>query len=63
MIAAEKDRLVTAKQIKKNFSFYKQNSGAITEYKEFPNRNHWIIAQEGWEEVADYINNWIKVNI
>lgn len=62
MIAAEKDRLVTAKQIKKNFSFYKQNSGAITEYKEFPNRNHWIIAQDGWEEVADYINNWIKVN-
>jgi alpha-beta hydrolase superfamily lysophospholipase len=29
-------------------------SEAITAYKEFPGRSHYILGQEGWEEVADY---------
>ena len=34
-------------------------SSAKTDFKEFPGRAHWIIAQEGWEEVAGYIENWL----
>jgi len=26
------------------------NDGAITEYKEFPERTHYTLGQEGWEE-------------
>ncbi len=26
--------------------------------KEFPERSHFIIGQEGWEEVADYALQW-----
>ncbi len=35
-----------------------RHSTAITEYKEFPGRSHFIIGQEGWEEVADYALQW-----
>lgn len=33
-------------------------SGALTEHKEFPNRSHLIVAQKGWEEVAEYAVSW-----
>ncbi|WP_258535651.1 hypothetical protein [Bacillus sp. 03113] len=45
MIAGEADRIVSARMVRKNFSLYDQNSGAVTDFKEFPNRTHWIIAQ------------------
>jgi pimeloyl-ACP methyl ester carboxylesterase len=35
-----------------------QASGAITDYREFPGRSHWTIAEPGWEEVADYALSW-----
>ena len=35
-----------------------RKSSAITEYKEFPGRSHYIIGQDGWEEVADYALDW-----
>ena len=33
-------------------------SKAITAYKEFPGRSHYIVGQTGWEEVADYALDW-----
>jgi len=33
-------------------------SDAITAYKEFPGRSHYILGQAGWEEVADYALAW-----
>ncbi|AIQ10973.1 alpha/beta hydrolase [Paenibacillus durus] len=60
MIAGELDRIVPAKAVHKNYGLYNQRSGAVTEYKEFPGRSHWIIAQPGWEEVADFIEHWLK---
>jgi pimeloyl-ACP methyl ester carboxylesterase len=33
-------------------------SGVVTDYKEFSGRSHYIIGQEGWEEVADYAIAW-----
>jgi pimeloyl-ACP methyl ester carboxylesterase len=35
-----------------------QKSPAITGYREFPGRSHFIIGQDGWEEVADYALEW-----
>jgi len=26
---------------------------------EFADRTHWIIAQDGWDEVADSIHTWL----
>ena len=28
-------------------------------FHEFPGRAHFLTAQEGWEEVAAYIVNWL----
>ncbi|AJY75379.1 alpha/beta hydrolase [Paenibacillus beijingensis] len=57
IIAGEFDRIVPAAMVRKNYRLYK--SGAVTDFKEFPGRTHWIIAQPGWEEVADYIEAWM----
>ncbi|SFS65398.1 alpha/beta hydrolase [Paenibacillus sp. BC26] len=61
IIAGEEDRIVPAAMVKKNFQLYDQQSGATTQYVEFPKRSHWIIAEKGFQEVADYIMNWIPV--
>jgi hypothetical protein len=30
-----------------------------TDLLEFPERTHWIIAQDGWDEVASSISSWL----
>jgi len=37
-------------------------SKAKTELKEYPDRSHYIVAQRGWEEVADYALDWATAN-
>jgi len=37
-----------------------RNSLATTEYKEFPGRTHFIIAQSGWQQVADFALDWAR---
>jgi pimeloyl-ACP methyl ester carboxylesterase len=57
LIAGEKDHTVPA-VVDRSAAKHYRTSDAITEYKEFPGRSHFIIGQEGWEEVADYALNW-----
>ncbi|HEX7744923.1 MAG TPA: alpha/beta hydrolase [Micromonosporaceae bacterium] len=35
-----------------------QRSPAVTGYREFPGRSHFIVGEDGWEEVADYALEW-----
>jgi pimeloyl-ACP methyl ester carboxylesterase len=44
-----------------NYSNYKKYSHAdsVTHYKEFEGRNHFVIGQPGWQEIATYIREWI----
>jgi pimeloyl-ACP methyl ester carboxylesterase len=35
-----------------------RKSKAITAYKEFAGRSHYIFGQDGWEEVADFALEW-----
>lgn len=58
LIAGAADRICPAAQNKINFDKYK-NSSAVTDYKVFDNRTHWIVAQPGWQEVASYIADWL----
>ena len=57
MVAGGADQNVTAAMNRVNFSRY-QHSKAVTEFKAFEGRCHWIIAQDGWEEVAGFIEEW-----
>jgi len=51
-IGGEKDVLMPAALNRKNSEKYAASS-AITEYKEFPGRSHYIIAEKRLEEVAN----------
>ena len=36
-----------------------KESAARTDFHEFAGRAHLLTAQAGWEEVADYVGNWL----
>jgi pimeloyl-ACP methyl ester carboxylesterase len=57
LIAGELDHTVPA-VVDQSAAKHYRKSAAVTEYKEFPGRSHFIIGQEGWEEVADYALDW-----
>jgi len=58
-IAGEKDNIVPASLVRKNFEAYKGNQSR-TEFIEFAGRTHYICCQPNWEDVAIYIASWIK---
>ena len=57
LVAGEADRSVALAMVRANQARYSR-SRAITDYVSFPNRPHFLIGSEGWEEVADYVLAW-----
>lgn len=53
------DNIIPAHLNNRNYERYAKN-GSVLEYKEFPGRNHHVLAQAGWESDADYVLDWIK---
>lgn len=62
IIAGELDRTVEATMNLANFRKY-ERSTAVTDYRAFPGRTHWIVGQPGWEEVADYALDWLAKQV
>lgn len=60
-IAGEKDHIIPSSLNKTNFNAYK-DPGSKKDFKEFPERTHYICGQKNWQEVAEYILGWIKTN-
>ena len=61
LVAASEDRTSTSSMVK---AMYRKHSRAPsrTDIHEFPNRDHWLIAEPGWEEIADKALEWAEVN-
>ena len=59
LIAGGEDHTVPAMVDRSTAEHYRK-SAAVTDYKEFPGRSHFIVGQEGWEEVADYALDWAR---
>ena len=59
MIAGENDHIIPASLNKTNFKRYKASQPSITEFKAFEGRNHFLVGAEDWQEISDYILNWI----
>jgi alpha-beta hydrolase superfamily lysophospholipase len=59
LIAGSADNIIPASLIKSNYTKYKRSS-SITDFKEFAGRTHFIIGQKNWEEVAEYILEWLN---
>lgn len=58
-IAGEKDHIIPASLVKSNFNAYKDKNSRI-DFKQFEGRTHYICGQKNWEEVAQYIFDWIS---
>ena len=56
LIAGGADHVAPASLNESNYRHYK--GAAVTEFKVFPDRSHYTLGQEGWEEVADYALDW-----
>jgi pimeloyl-ACP methyl ester carboxylesterase len=57
-ISGEADRAMPPAIVRRTFRAH-QASPARTDFRLFPGRTHWIIAQDGWEEVAQACVDWI----
>ena len=58
-IGGEEDEIIPSSLNQKNADAYTDDE-SVTEFKEFPNRGHFICGQPGWEEVAEYVGDWLK---
>lgn len=59
LIAGEKDEIIPNTLTLKNFEAYTDASSVIS-FKEFAGRSHYICGEPGWEEVAEYVLNWLE---
>ena len=59
LIAGGADNIIPASLTKTNYEKYKA-SPSVTDFKEFAGRNHFLLGQKGWEEVADYVLGWLN---
>ena len=55
IVSGSKDRMTPAAVMRKIYEKYHQ----VATYKEFDNHGHWIIGEQGWEEIADFICDWL----
>jgi pimeloyl-ACP methyl ester carboxylesterase len=58
LIAGGSDHIVPPQINRANYRKYHSPS-AKTDFKEFPGRGHWILAEDGWEQVAGHIADWL----
>ena len=60
-IAGSEDHIIPASLNRKNLGRY-ESTPAITDFREFAGRDHLLIAEEGWQELADYVLAWLDKN-
>jgi pimeloyl-ACP methyl ester carboxylesterase len=60
-IGGKKDNIFAASFTRKIAGRY-EDAGSVVDFKEFEDRSHFIAGEKGWEEVAQYVENWIGNN-
>lgn len=59
LIGGERDNIVPWELNQKNFAAYR-HAESTTEFKLFPGRTHYLCGQEGWEEIARFVHDWLQ---
>lgn len=59
LIAGDNDHTIPQQLNYDNYKKY-NNKNSVTDYKVFPGRNHFVLGQPGWQEIAIYILEWIQ---
>ena len=57
-ISGEEDRAMPPAVVRAMFRAH-QASPARTDFRSMPGRTHWLIAQDGWQDVAQACTDWI----
>lgn len=60
-IGGAEDEIIPADLNEKNARAY-TDEVSITDFKAFEGRGHWICGQEGWQEVAAYVSEWLNAH-
>ena len=55
IVGGQKDRITPVWVIRQIAKKYKHAT-----YKEYPDKAHWIVSGPGWEEVAEYVSEWLE---
>jgi hypothetical protein len=55
------DHFIPSSLNRTNFAKYKDPK-STTDFKEFRGRTHFVLGQEGWEEIAEYILQWLRTH-
>jgi len=56
VVSGAEDRITPAAVVRKVANKYK----AVSTYKEFENHAHWVVAEPGWEEIAEFASDWLN---
>ncbi len=56
VIAGSQDRITPASVVRKVADKYR----GVSTYKEFADHAHWVVGEPGWQEIAEYILNWLE---
>jgi pimeloyl-ACP methyl ester carboxylesterase len=59
LISATKDKTASPSMIKAMYRRHKESPVAV-DFHSFPNRSHWLIAEGGWQEIAQDIWKWVQ---
>lgn len=57
LIAGEKDRTIVPAMVQATYE-KQRRAPSVTAFKSFPGRSHFLMAEPGWEEIADYCIEW-----
>lgn len=59
VIAGKEDRITPAPVVKRVAKKYE----SVSTYKEFDHHAHWVVAEPGWEDIANYVCEWLKKHV
>ena len=59
VIAGGKDRMTPASVVRKVSDKYE----TVSTYMEYPDHAHWVIGEPDWQEIAEYVADWISENV
>jgi pimeloyl-ACP methyl ester carboxylesterase len=57
VVSGKKDRITPASVVSKVAHKYKSAS-----YIQFDDHAHWVLIEPGWQDVAEYISDWLEFN-
>ncbi len=55
VVAGKEDRITPASVTRKIAEKYKR----VSTYKEFSGHAHWVVGEPGWQEIAEYVEEWL----